>query len=96
MSSNESLFNSLTHEDRELFDSYKDSINSRIHETFSSIPTDYEVKPLSIHRQLDCDTFYTYKVALPDHQIAEVSFHLGGKRAVPLIGPPHFEITKSD
>ncbi|CAF3624690.1 unnamed protein product [Rotaria socialis] len=95
MSSNESLFNSLTHEDRELFDSVN-SINSRIHETFPSIPTDYEVKPLSIYRQLGCGTFYTYKVALPDNQIAEVSFHLGGKRAVPLVGPPHFEITKSN
>jgi hypothetical protein len=43
---------------------------------------------------MGCGTFYTYKVALPDDQVAEVAFHLGGKRATPLVGPPHFEITK--
>jgi len=30
-------------------------------------------------------------VTLPDDQIAEVAFHLGGKRAIPLVGPPRFE-----
>lgn len=35
-----------------------------------------------------------FKVALPDNQIAQVAFHLGGKRPTPLLGPPHFEITK--
>ncbi len=26
--------------------------------------------------------------------MAEVSFHLGGKRITPLVGPPHFETPK--
>jgi hypothetical protein len=33
-------------------------------------------------------------VTLPDDQIAEVAFHLGDKRAIPLVGLPHFEITQ--
>ena len=37
-----------------------------------------------------------FKVVLPDNEAADVSFHLGGKRATPLVGPPHFEIRKSD
>jgi hypothetical protein len=41
------------------------------------------------------DFLFIFKVALPDDQIAEVAFHLGGKRATPLVGPPHFQITKS-
>ncbi|CAF0762058.1 unnamed protein product [Rotaria sp. Silwood1] len=96
MSSSESLFTSLTEEDKELFNTYKESINIRIHETFPFIPVDYDVKPLSIRRQLGCGTFYTYKVALLNDQVAEVTFHLGGKRATPLVGPPHFEITESN
>ncbi|CAF2392873.1 unnamed protein product [Rotaria sp. Silwood2] len=96
MSSSESLFNPLTEEEKELFDTYKEPINIRIHETFPFIPVDYDVKPLSIRRQLGCGTFYTYKIALPNDQVAEVAFHLGGKRATPLVGPPHFEVTKSN
>jgi hypothetical protein len=43
------------------------------------VPTDYDIKPISIH-----------------DQVAEIAFHLGGKRATPLVGPPHFTITKSN
>ncbi|CAF0717275.1 unnamed protein product [Adineta steineri] len=97
MSSDESsLFKSLTDEDKELFNSYREAINIRLHEVFPDVPVDFYLQPISICQQIGCGTFYTYKVALPDNQTADVAFHLGGRRVQPLVGPPHFEITKNN
>ena len=92
---------------------YKDAIFARLQGTFPSVPSSFELKAVSLRRQLGCGTFYTYKVVrhavrsirilklfflqvgLPNGELADVTFHLGGKRATPLVGPPHFEITKS-
>ncbi|UJR35372.1 hypothetical protein I4U23_028129 [Adineta vaga] len=96
MSSEGDLFQSLTDEDKDLFNSYKEAIGLRIHETFPEIPANSDLKPISIRQQLGCGTFYTYKVVLPGDQMIDIGFHLGGRRATPLVGPPHFEITKSN
>lgn len=93
--SNDSNFVPLTEEDQKLFDSYKDAIFIRLREKFPDIPSNFDLKPFEILRQLGCGTFYTYKIGLPNNEVADVNFHLGGKRATPLVGPPHFEITKN-
>jgi hypothetical protein len=36
------------------------------------------------------------KVAVSNGHVVNVAFHLGGKRATPLVGPPHFDITKNE
>ncbi|CAF0780051.1 unnamed protein product [Adineta ricciae] len=94
MADEQDLFRSLTDEDKELFNSYKEAVGIQIHEAFPDIPANVDLRPTSIRQQLGCGTFYTYKVILPDNQNLEISFHLGGKRVTPLVGPPHFQITK--
>ena len=41
---------------------YKNDINQKIHETFPSIPSDFDLKPESVFRMQGCGTFYHYKV----------------------------------
>ncbi|UJR23788.1 hypothetical protein I4U23_026765 [Adineta vaga] len=74
-------YQSLTDDDQKLFEQFLRGIEQKVRETFPTIPYNFPLKPVAIRKQMGCGIFYNLKVALPNNQFANVSFHMGGLRA---------------
>ncbi|CAF2114847.1 unnamed protein product [Rotaria magnacalcarata] len=48
-----------------------------VRQVFLSIPSNFNLKPVTIRKIPACGTIYDLKVALPDDQYAKVSFVIG-------------------
>ncbi|CAF4160883.1 unnamed protein product [Adineta steineri] len=69
--------------DLELFNKHKGSIESAVRKKHSSIPANFELKPVTARHIEACGTIHDYKIAVPDNKFAKISFVTGAMEVHP-------------
>ncbi|CAF1583284.1 unnamed protein product [Rotaria magnacalcarata] len=70
-----SSFSSLNDNDLLVYQSFEKLIDGKLRKTFPSIPSDFQLKTVSVCRVRGCGMFYDFKIALPDDKFAKASFN---------------------
>ncbi|CAF1479612.1 unnamed protein product [Rotaria sordida] len=71
-------YTSVMEKDLEMFNKYKNSIDSEVRKKHPSIPANFELKPVRVRHIPACGTIHDFKIALPDNKFLKISFLTGG------------------